>query len=30
MPKEDNAIEPPLSLLDAFKALIIIQRFIEH
>ena len=30
VPKEDNAIEPLLSLLDALKALIIVQRFIKH
>ena len=30
MPKEDDAIEPLLSLLDALKALIIVQRFIEY
>ena len=30
VPKEDNAVEPLPSLSDALKALIIMQRFIEH
>ena len=30
VPKEDDAAEPLLSLSDALKALIIVQRFIEH
>jgi len=30
MPKEDDAVEPLPLLLDALKAFIIVQRFIEH
>jgi hypothetical protein len=30
MPKEDNAVKPPPSLLDALKALTIVQYFIEY
>ena len=30
MLKEDDVIEPLPSLLDALKALIIVQRFIKH
>ena len=30
VPEEDNAVEPLLSLLDALKAFIIVQRFIEN
>jgi len=30
VPKEDDATEPLPSLSDALKALIIVQRFVEH
>ena len=30
VPKKDDDIEPLLSLLDALKALTIVQRFVEH
>jgi hypothetical protein len=30
VPEEDDAIEPPLLLLDALKALTIVQRFVEY
>jgi hypothetical protein len=30
VPEEDDAVEPPPSLSDALKALIIVQRFVEH
>jgi hypothetical protein len=30
VPEEDDATEPLPSLLDALKALTIVQRFIEH
>jgi hypothetical protein len=30
VPKEDDAVEPPLSLSDALKALVIVQHFIEY